>query len=102
MCEDNYKHSGQICQKYVNNCLPLSYAAKPPPCSRGSSKEHSNGADNCCRRWAENGKPCWEEQGDCDNDDHCVEGLICGNGTCENSGKFYDDAETGTFINYSP
>ena len=50
---------------------------------------------------AEKGQPCWEGQGDCDDDDHCAEGLICGHDNCKEFGNFYDDADCcikGTFM----
>ena len=59
------------------------------------------GEDSCCTR--EN--PCNEGEGDCDNDYHCAEGLVCGNNNCQN---FTKDAKSdydccvkkGYFIHY--
>ena len=36
------------------------------------------GGDNCCTT----GIPCGEWEGDCDSDDECQAGLICGHNNC--------------------
>ena len=45
--------------------------------------------------------PCCEGQGDCDDDDDCAKGLICGDDNC--SARFYDGADCcikGNLINH--
>ena len=49
-----------------------------------------NGGDSCCTK----DKKCSEEQGDCDSDDECQEGLSCGTDNCsKKEGGDWDAAD---------
>ena len=49
-----------------------------------------NGGDDCCN---ENNK-CGVQEGDCDNDSDCLDGLKCGSDNCEiKTGLNWDDAD---------
>ena len=57
----------------------------------------ASGQGSCCTTE----KPCAEGGGDCDNDNHCAPGLVCGNNNCKyynaDAPSNYDCCEPGYY-----
>ena len=47
-----------------------------------------NGGDACCSKM----NKCGEDEGDCDSDSHCKDGLKCGNSNCSQKSGYQWDA----------
>ena len=84
-CDDNFECQGVlVCG--IDNCInilpsdnfPSSHDCcySPFPCDGNSNKD----IDSCCRTW----NPCGENEGDCDSDADCHDGLVCGINNCRN------------------
>ena len=84
-CDSNLECQGElICG--IDNCiniLPSDHFPSTHDCCYsplicdGSS---NNDIDSCCRTW----NPCGENEGDCDSNADCHEGLVCGTNNCRN------------------
>ena len=52
----------------------------------------SNNVADCCTKK----EPCWLGEGDCDDDDHCVDDLLCGTDNCDVRLGFLKEADCCT------
>ena len=75
-CYEGYSCGVDNCVNYHEDALPESDCCYPRPKCDGSV-----GLEHCCLAWPT--EVCYEGEGDCDYDDECADGLLCGNNNCQ-------------------
>ena len=84
-CDDNFECQG-VLMCGIDNCiniLPSDDIPSTHDCCYSPflcDGNSSNDIDSCCRTW----NPCGENEGDCDSNAECHEGLVCGTNNCMN------------------
>jgi len=91
MCgSNNCKQFGAYFHEKDDCCEKPAKPTKKPitffiPLANRCAGRHVDNGERCCTSLA----PCIEGEGDCDGDEECAEGLVCGNNNCNQFAAFF-------------